>query len=433
MKRPATLAAVLAGLCAGSLAAPLAENLKDAPYVNFVAPLGCQTPGAGGAADQVVVEWQTTLAVEGAVDAARAAELERRMIGSQVCIAFEDGEPHCQDFAEPVRKVALDRLAAGCYTLKGWWVPPGTASVRYGGTLTSHLIRVGRSDDGDEAAARAACPQTCASEAAAAATAAAAAGGGSHGGTWATPVSADGGGGGSGSGVARYELPPPPNAVTGGCLLGGACETRCAEGCCDGSNPMHMCTYTGLPVCSECVTEVSPAQRGALPAAALEANLGVVDRSMAERYVELMGELVMNTPYEDYEAAMANFDTLRALTMVERERIVHLHALVVDVLMRGVPGDMIEAGEGEGRGQGTTNPNQLRQPDQSSNLHLHPLPHHLHYPRLLAWWCSYLPCSVPRGAVSKCHKLSPPISTNNGIILGIQIQKTIKILSKSSS
>jgi len=106
---------------------------------------------------------------------------------------------------------------------------------------------------------------------------------------------------------------------------------------------MHECTHESaagsgrrfLPMCSECLVQVSPPGLELLPRFNDHAGL-------TRRYLRLVQQTVLNTAYEDFESA--DFDTLRALTMVGPRRLDNIDALIQDVLIRGVPGHFIECG-----------------------------------------------------------------------------------------
>jgi len=146
---------------------------------------------------------------------------------------------------------------------------------------------------------------------------------------------------------------PAPSHVTGGCLPSGPGdpgEQCCPLGCCEYTNLASRCSAfdDGLPPCATCMARNAPPRPGALAAWLPEPGRGA-----ARAYLELVKAVVLNEVFSGPEAAgdlrkvdghvwPAGDD--QALSMVGRRRLDHVQALVEDVVLRSVPGDVAECG-----------------------------------------------------------------------------------------
>lgn len=285
------------------------ENLRDAPYVKFLSP-GVGACVAGNA--DLKVAWMLVVTGRESDAAAFRAQHGR----SEVCIALGSEAPEACVGALAGQDLWLTGgLPAGCHTLVGWW----RAASGRPGSATSVPFSAGPS-------CHAACNQTRA-------------------------LSFDlGAGDGTASSFeaapGRAALGFPPNAVTGGCLAdkdadtvwsrarggeGGGC--RCTEGCCEAGSPLSMCEHFAfdqwhnsvaaaaeraapgaklgtqaaagrskrLPLCSECLPEVSPPDRALLPRFAAA--------PLVRRYLDTVKATVLNSAYANFDDA--DFDSLQ--------------------------------------------------------------------------------------------------------------------------
>ena len=260
-----------AALLATSSSAMVAQVLRDTPYVQLLTPTECLVTG-----EQLPLSWR--LVVTG-TEEDLSEELRLALPQSEVCISLgSQGEPNCVPaMSGDGSTLYLSALPDGCHTVVAWWrVPSSAASAAHSwqSPATSKTVTVGTGCE----------PGGCTEDAAAMAML-------------------------PGDRLASA-YGPPPNALTGGCLLGEAC--RCQRGCCESASPLSQCEHASfpggsarrLPLCSECLGDVLPA-----------AKPDWLPRFRAGApFVALAKALVTNAAYED--PLTASFDHLTALTMV---------------------------------------------------------------------------------------------------------------------
>jgi hypothetical protein len=285
------------------------ENLRDAPYVKFLSPdVGACVAGEV----DLKVAWM--LVITGHESDAAAFRAQHGQ--SEVCIALgSEGPETCVGALSGHDLWLTGGLPPGCHTLVGWW----RAASGRPGSATSVPFSAGPS-------CHAACNQTISSS---------------------DPAAGDGTASTVAAAPRRAALGFPPNAVTGGCLAekdadtewsrarggqGGGC--RCTEGCCEAGSPLSMCEHFAfdawhnsgaaaderaapggklgtqaaagrskrLPLCSECLPEVSPPDRELLPRFSTAAPL-------VRRYLNTVKATVLNLAYTNFDDA--DFDSLQ--------------------------------------------------------------------------------------------------------------------------
>jgi hypothetical protein len=248
---------------------PQALNLTTAPYVDFVSPTHGECHDAG---TEIAVRLKVVFSVsreEG------EAFMTRHAATAEVCIAIGvDGAAQCVRMSELSADMAINSLGDGCHTVSAWWQDKHalrsahhptewgqSASRGVAGAVMSVVVVVG-----------AACEAGCTAP----------------------------------PGSLREAYQPPPNSITGGCLGGGGCGDRCAAGCCEATTPFSVCVHPQsaaaandndgddkvsppLPLCSDCLAEVSPPRVELLP----RFSAGIM-----QRHLRLVRETVLHSAFE---------------------------------------------------------------------------------------------------------------------------------------
>ncbi len=246
----------------------------------------------------VNLEWADGSVIDGAV-----------LEGSAICLAADGGaNATCTPLAANMDIPPLVSLRPGCHTALAWWLAADGAET---GIPYAVLFQVAGTDGR--------CTATCSSPA--------------H-----QPLdvltggcTSDGGGG---------------NSSGGG---GGGDGMCCPAGCCEFAS--GSCAPQGLPPCGSCLAGARPprvtALTDALPQAAARATaaalLGVVKRAV-------LGTLYAAAPPHIVDGSQ--WPGPEALSMVGVRRLDHFHALVDDVVLRGVPGDGTNTSWGRAPGEG---------------------------------------------------------------------------------
>ena len=326
------------------------ENLAERPFAQIVAP----THFACIARNEPVLP-SVELVLPDSIDASAFV-----LRGSELCFEIHSGHNTVNNSPStsgpgsslvsrarcvPVTSSTptFQNLAPGCHVLVVWWRSAGDTIA---GSAHSVLFRVA---DGEKGGG---CWDSCTAQ-------------------YAKVSSAVTGGCSTSSGTPSWDSQQPSGLVASG---DASC---CTEGCCEFVNIASRCSIfsDGLPSCAACMTHTAPPVTTALAetlhsigsssggsgaSAALSTFLSRKEPLTASTpqtellfnptsaYLELFKSVVLNrianpSP-EKIDGHQWPANDSPALSMVGQRRLDHVHALLDDVVLRGVPGDFAECG-----------------------------------------------------------------------------------------